>query len=146
MSHANSELDHKKRFLKSYKRNNACIERLEDKLEQLVERIETVRSPNYSGMPRGGTPVTIEELLSDKMDLEKRIERLKKKGTVLKEKVLDEIDTLDDPRYVDILEMFFIDFIPFEDIADITGYTERHVIRLYSEALNVLVKNGTSMS
>ena len=103
------EVKKKKRSLKRYKHNLACVGRLEEKLTLLDDRITSVRSPNYSGMPRGGTPVTIEELLSDKSDLEKRIERLKDKGKRLKDHILEEIDSLEDPRYCEVLEAFFIE-------------------------------------
>ena len=89
-------------------------------------------------MPRGGTPVTIEELLSDKIELEERIERLKGKSKNLKRKILEEIDTLEDPRYCEVLESFFIDNKTLETIAEDEGYTIRHVYRLYSEAIKVL--------
>ena len=132
------EIERKKRSLKRYKKNNACIDRLEEKLILLDERIKSVRSPNYSGMPRGGTPVTLADLISDKTDLEERIERLKKKSKRLKTEILEEIDTLDDMRYVEVLEAFFIDGLTMEDIADECGYTVRHTYRLYSEAISML--------
>ena len=138
-----SALEKKKRFLKRYKRNNACIDRLKNKLLVLTERIESVKSPNMSGMPRGSVPVGVEDLLSDKMDLEKRIAKLKAKKSSLKEKVLEEIDNLEDTRYIDVLEMFFIDCMSFEEIAEVKDYTERHVIRLYTDAIKWLVDNDT---
>jgi DNA-directed RNA polymerase specialized sigma24 family protein len=135
-----SAIERKKKFLKRYKRNNACIDRLKIKLEVLDERIKSVKSPNYSGMPRGGVPVTVEELLSDKLDLENRIARLNAKKSKLKSDVLEQIDNLDDTRYIEVLEMFFIEFMSFGEIAEELGYNERHVIRLYSEAINELVE------
>ena len=138
-----SALEKKKRFLKRYKRNNACIGRLKIKLLVLTERIESVKSPNMSGMPRGSVPVSIEELLSDKMDLENRIARLQAKRSSLKQKVLEEIDNLEDTRYIDILEMFFIDCMSFTEIAEAIGYSERHVVRLYTKAIKKLVDNDT---
>jgi DNA repair exonuclease SbcCD ATPase subunit len=135
------EIERKKRSLKRYKKNLACIRRLEDKLVSLDERITSVRTPNLSGMPRGGTPVTVDELIADKMDLEDRIKRLRKKQRDLKQQTLDEIDSLDDVRYCEILEAFFIDCIPLEEIAEIEGYTVRHVYRLYSEAVTQLALN-----
>lgn len=136
------EIEKKKRSLKRYKKNLACIDRLEAKYILLSERIESVKSPNYSGMPRGGTPVTIEELLSDKLDLEKRIERLKSKGKKIKAEILEEIDTLEDPRLCEILEAFLIDGLSIDEIAENEGYTPRHVYRLYSEAVNILSINS----
>lgn len=128
----------KKRSLKRYRKNVACIERLEKKLVLLDERITSIRSPSFSDMPRGGVPITIDDLMSDKIDLEDRIKRLKAKSRDLKKSVCEEIDSLEDPRYCEVLEAHFIDGLPIEDIADELGYTERHVNRLYSEAITLL--------
>ena len=128
----------KKRSLRRYRKTVECIERLERKLEALDDRITKIKSPSFSGMPRGGVPVTIDDLLSDKMDLEARIERLKGKRRDLKKAVCEEIDSLEDPRYCEILEAYFIDGVSFGDIAEELGYTERRVIALYSEAISIL--------
>lgn len=125
-------IEREKKFLKRYKRNKAMIDRLKGKLSALESRIYTVRSPNLSGMPRGGDPVTAADLLSDKQELEDRIKRLTDKGHVYRSEILARIDELDDPRYADVLEAFFIDCKNFDEIADEIGFTERHVIRLYS--------------
>lgn len=138
------EIKKKKRSLKRYRNNLACIGRLEEKLTLLDERIKSVRSPNYSGMPRGGTPVTIEELLSDKVDLEKRIDRLKVKNKKVKDQILEEIDSLEDSRYCEILEAYFIDCMSMEDIAEEMGYSTRWAYDLYSEAVEELTFNITT--
>ena len=135
------EIAKMKRYLKRYKKNIACISRLELKLTLLDEKIKSVKSPSLSGMPRGGVPVTIEDMLSDKLDLEERIKRLKSKSKRFKAEILEEIDSLDDPRYCEILESFFIDCLSLEDIADNEGYTVRHTYRLYSEAVRTLAVN-----
>ena len=132
------EITKKKNSLKRYKKHLACIKRLENKVITLDARITAIKSPNYSGMPRGGQPITVEDLISDKLELEDRITRLKSKSKDLKRQILDEIDTLDDPRYCEILEAFFVDCIPLEDIAEDNGYTVRHIYRLYSEAVTLL--------
>lgn len=132
------EIESKKRSLKRYKKNKALVGRLEEKLALLEDRLTSVRSPKYSDMPRGGTPVTVEELISDKIELEERIERLRTKGRDLRSEILAEIDTLEDTRYAEVLESFFIDGYTLEEIADNEGYTVRHVYRLYSEAVTFL--------
>lgn len=137
------EIKKKKRSLKRYKVNLACIGRLEEKIILLDERIKSVKSPNYSGMPRGGTPVTVEELLSDKIDLEKRIKRLKEKGKRFKDQILEEIDSLEDPRYCEVLEAFFIDCKTIREIAEDMGYTEVHIYNLYRDAVSELTFSDT---
>ena len=131
-------IESKKRFLKRYRKNYNCIVRLEEKLNLLDVKISSVKSPNFSGMPRGGQPVSIDDMISDKLDLEKRIKRLKEKGKRLKNEILEEIDSLDDPRYVAVLEGFFIDCLSMEDIAENEGYTVRHVYNLYHDAVIAL--------
>ena len=133
------EIERKKRSLKRYRKNQDCIARLEAKLENLKDRIESCRSSNLSGMPRGGVPVTAADLIADKSDLEKRIEKLKAKSRKLKVAVYEEIDSLEEPRYCEVLEARFIDGKTFEDIAEEMGYTERHIYTLYKEAINLLV-------
>ena len=130
-----NELDRRKRILKRYKRNAAMIDRLSEKLEELNNRIYSLRSPGLSDMPRSGEPIRVEDLIADKLILEQRIERLNVKGQALRSELLDLIDNLDDPRYAEILERFFIDREDFDTIANETGYTVRHVIRLYSEGI-----------
>ena len=134
------EIEKKKRSLKRYKKMTACISRLEEKLALLDERLTAIKSPNYSGMPRGGVPVTAEDLISDKMDLEGRIKRLRKKRVNLKRSILEEIDSLEDPTLCEILESFFIDGLSMEDIADQEGYSVRRVYALYSEGVKLLTE------
>lgn len=137
------EVKNKKRSLKRYRNTLACIDRLDDKLKNLDERIKSVKAPNYSGMPRGGTPVTIEELIADKIDLEKRIERLKSKSRKLKDQILEEIDSLDDYRHSEILEAYFIERKTMGEIAKDMGYTERRIYDLYKTAVQKLTFNIT---
>lgn len=133
------ERENKKKYLKRYRRNGVLVGRLERKLEAIEARIQGVRSPSFSGMPRGGEPVTREDLIADKVDLERRIKRLKGKGETIRREILDIIDDLDDWRYAEILEDFLIEEMDFSEIADKMNFTERHVIRLYGEAIDAVM-------
>ncbi len=135
------EIEKKKRSLKRYKKNRALVNRLEEKLNLLDNRITSLRSPKVSDMPRGGTPITTEDLVSDKIELEERIERLKTKGKKLRSEILEEIDTLDEVKHAEILEMFFIDCMNPEDIAEAIPCNIRTVYRLYSEGVRLLTLN-----
>ena len=137
------EIKIKKRSLRRYRNTLACIDRLEEKLRLLETRITSVKSPNYSGMPRGGTPVSLEELLSDKLDLEDRIARLKDKNRKIKAQILDEIDSLEDPRYSEVLEEYFIECKSISRIAVDMGYTEVHIYNLYRKAIEILAFENT---
>lgn len=135
------EVEKKKRSLKRYKKTLACIDRLEAKLDLVNERMTSVRSPNLSGMPRGGQPVTIADLVADKTELEERIERLKARAKRQRHDVLEEIDTLEDPKHAEVLELFFIECLTLEEIADKLRFSDRHIYRLYSEGVTYLSEN-----
>ena len=124
--------------MKRYKKNLACIARLEEKLTLLDDRLTSVKSPSLSGMPRGGTPVTSDDLIADKMELEERIRRLKEKGKAIKKEILNAIDDLSDPRFSGVLEAYFIDDLSFSEIAHDLNYSEKSVIRIYSQGIRAL--------
>jgi hypothetical protein len=142
--HKIQEINRKKRSLKRYKKNLACVGRLEDKLRSLDERRLSVKSPSLSGMPRGGIKVTNEDLTADRIDLEKRIKRLKDKGNRLRDQILEEIDSLEDPRYCEVLEAFFIECKSISDIAEDMGYTDRYIYDLYKDAVTILTFGDVS--
>ena len=132
------DVDSKKQYLKRYKKNLALIDRLKNKVIVLDERSKSLKSPGYSDMPRGGTPITYEDLVAEKDEILRRIKRLEVKGKKLKDEILDKIDELEDVRYVEVLESFFIDCKSFEDIAKDNGYTVRHVVKLYSKGVKLI--------
>lgn len=133
------EIETKKRYLKRYRRNRALISRLKNKIKNLDERMIGLRSPGFSDMPRGGTPITKEDLTVEKVDIERRIKRLEAKGKVIKKEIIDIIDEIEDTRYAEILEAFLIECMDFGDIAEDTGYSTRHIERLYGEAIKAVV-------
>ena len=126
----------KKRFLKRYRKNQELIERLESKVDDYDDRLTKMRTAKFSDMPRGGAPgTTVEDLLDKKKETKERIDKLKIKGKIFRREILSKIDDLDSARHADILEAFCIDCMSFNDIAEEKGYSERHVIALYSEAI-----------
>lgn len=133
-------IESKKRSLKKYKKNLAKLSRLEEKLYTLDERIKSVRSPKLSDMPRGGTPVTLVDLLADKEELEERIARQKAANRNMRHAIIEELDRLDDAKHIEVLELFFIQGLTPEEIAEELCYNVRTVYRLYSEGVRLLTE------
>jgi len=134
--------ERKKKYLKRYRKNRMLVDRLKEKRDSLDGRIVGLRSPGLSDMPRGGTPVSKEDLIAEKLEVEARILRLEDKGRQYKDEILEKIDELDDPRYAEVLESFFVRCKEFGEIAEDNNYTVRHVIRLYSEAIKTMSVDG----
>lgn len=130
--------DFKKRYLKRYRKNRALIDRLKSKVVTLDERIKGIRSPSFSDMPRGGTPITKEDLIAEQDEIIRRIGRLEIKGKNYKSEIIDIIDELEDTRYAEVIEAYFIDCKSLETIADENGYSIRHILRLYREAIDAV--------
>ena len=123
----------KKNYLMRYRKNREAVRRLEKKAVELDQQCCRTKSQNFTGMPRGGTPVSLEEMIADKEETE---ERLKSKGRTIRAELLSAIDDLENARHAEILEAFFVDCKEFDEIAREKEYNKRHVIRLYTEAVN----------
>lgn len=129
------EIENKKIWFRRYGKLLQAEERLKNKLETLEERLRGVRSPNYEGMPRGGRPVTMEDIIVDKAELETRIDKAHARSIQCKRDILEVVDSLEDPRHADILELYFIGCESMDQIAEDLGYNTRSIYRLYADAL-----------
>lgn len=138
MNEKQNQYETTKRYLRRYKKNAEKVKHYEEKLAKIDERLYSISSPVISNEQRGGTPITNAELISDKIELEKRINELVQRGRQFKKDVLDCLDQLDDIREIEVLEAFFLDLKSFDEICDETGYSMRHTIRLYSQGLSKL--------
>lgn len=124
-----------KRFLKRYKRNKDMIRYMCQRRDSLAARIESLRSPGISDMPRGGEHKSKEDLIAEKLDIERRIEKFKARGARFRLEITDVIDTLDNCHEAEVLERYLIDCEDFDEIAAAMGFSERHVVRLYTSAV-----------
>lgn len=134
----NYHKDQKKKWLYRYIKNKENLTRLNERLEVLDQRITSIRSPGFSDMPRGGIPVTLEDLVADKAELEERITRARGRGLIMKQEISDRIHTLDNLRYVGLLEDRFIYGLSMAEIAKTLGCSERHAYLVCKEAIEAL--------
>ena len=125
----------KKKYLGRYRTLVKNIKRLEDKVEELNIKIECVPSSRITGMPKGGTIKTVEDLIADRDELERRIVKLKARGRLCRREITDAIDELDDERFAEILEYYYLDCLTLEDIAEVTAYSTRYIYELYKKAI-----------
>ena len=86
-------------------------------------------------MPRGGEHKSKEDLIAEKLDIERRIEKFKARGARFRREIIDVIDTLDNCHEAEVLERYLIDCEDFDEIAAVMGFSERHVVRLYTSAV-----------
>jgi len=127
-----------KNILIQYRKINTMIRHLESKLDEKESSLMGCKSGKLTGMPRGGAPVTIADALADKVDLERRIEKLRIVAIQKKEIVQSYIDTVLSPRHNDFLTMYYIKCMSVEDIAKTMPCSVRHAWRLYREGIRMV--------
>ena len=123
-----------KEFLSQAWQIDSRIEQKIEERERLESRLTSGRMTNLSGMPRGGQYDWTDSAnsliqLTERINLE--IEDLCR----IKRQVNDAIDAVEDMRYRWILELRYRNYLTWEQIAEKTGYDQRHVYRLHGDAL-----------
>lgn len=134
-----NSFDTNKKFLNRYKPFLRQLKRLEERLYQLDDRIESTHSARITGMPGGGIPRGLNDELVQREELESRINKLLIESKPIKEEILDTLDHLENPNQANVLELFFINDMDLYSISTSLDYSLRQANRLYKEGvLNVI--------
>ncbi len=90
-----------------------------------------------TGMPRKhDCSISKIEVVSKIVDLQEEINRDVEKLVDLKREIVWRIKAVDEPEYQTLLELRYLCFKTWEQIAVDMGYNVRHVFRLHDEAVN----------
>ena len=128
-----------KKLLSQYKRTKELIRDLERQSEDMGEQATCIKSTsNISGMPRGGVPYTVADLLADKDEIDRRIKKLETVAAQRKEIVQTYIDTVLSVRHNRFLTLYYIRCMTIDQISDQEGYVDRSGYRIFSEALDMV--------
>lgn len=111
--------------------------RIESRIEER-ERIQGMliapRTAKLTGMPRGGGVDWTNAVMAI-ADMDSAIAKEIGDLCTIKRQVNDAIEAVEDMRYKRILELRYRNYMTWEAIADITGYTLRNVYELHGKAL-----------
>ena len=129
-----------KRYLNRYRRYMKRVDKLEEKLYQIDVQIQGLKGRQITDMPRGGRTLTTDDLLIKKEETEHRIQNLLDRSKKIRYEVFDCIDTLEDDRFAEILECYFIERLTFEEIAEQKNYSVRHVGYLYGKGIELVAR------
>ena len=123
-----------KEFLRRARSIDRRIDEATERVERLRARLESGRMSSITGMPRGGASdwtVTADRLIELERDVNARVRDMCR----LKRLAQEAIDRVDDARYRELLELYYIDGFTWEQVAETMEYDVRHVTRLHGEAL-----------
>ena len=132
------EAEKTKKILGRYKKLLRAAETFDRQAKELGDRAETMGSKKISDMPRGGKHATMEDLLAEKADLERRRDGLLEKAEQEKQKVQQYIDRVESERHNHLLYGLYLQNMSVEEVADAEGYSIRQEWRIYKEAHNII--------
>ena len=113
-------------------------QRINSKLEQIASLNELAMkcTSTLTGMPRNhDRSISKIEVVSKIVDLQEEINRDVEKLVDLKRELVWRIKAVDDTEYQTLLELRYLCFKTWEQIAVDMGYNVRHVFRLHDEAV-----------
>lgn len=120
------------------------LKRLQEKLEKITIKIESIRSSNISSMPKSsGLAQDISDLLGQQEEYQSLIIKKIMKLEESRQKAESSIDTLEDSRLKLILNYVYLEDMTFKEIAVDLRKSERHIRRLHDIAIRLMkiVKN-----
>lgn len=112
---------------------------IENKLEQVtsLRNLATKVNSALSPVPPSGTSQgnRLENIISEMVDLEKEIDEEVDRLVALKRNILKAINRIEDSKERMVLEMRYLNFKDWPDIADKTGVRLRRVYQIHRDAL-----------
>lgn len=123
-----------KEFLRRARRVDRQIDEAIERVERLRARLEAGRMSSITGMPRGGGAdwtLTADRLI----ELEQRVNARIREMCALKHAAMDAIDQVEDARLREVLELYYIDGMTWEQVAARMELDLRWVYRLHGQAL-----------
>lgn len=124
-----------KEFLRRARAIDRRVDESMERAERLRARLEAGRMSSLTGMPRGGGAdwtVTADRLI----ELERRINERTRELVRWKLLAIDAIRAVEEPRLAELLELYYIDGLTWEQVAERMGYQDvRWVYELHGRAL-----------
>ena len=124
-----------KEYLRQLKTASIKIEQKEDELERLKAAAESISANNESERVQTTPRDRISEDVACIADLKEEINRDIGELLILRNKIINEIQSLDNPVYIDILYKRYVEYKTLEEIAVEMRYSYRQVLRLHGLAL-----------
>ncbi len=144
LSKEEKEKQAKIKLLKQVYWDEKNLKRLQEKLEKITIKIESIRSSNISSMPKSsGLAQDISDLLGQQEEYQSLIIKKIMKLEKSRQKAESSIDTLEDSRLKLILNYVYLEDMTFKEIAVDLRKSERHIRRLHDIAIRLMkiVKN-----
>ena len=123
-----------KEFLRRARTVDRRVDEAHERVERLRARLEAGRISQITGLPRGGASDWTET--ADRLiELERRVNARIRELVRWKLMAMDAIDQVEEARLREVLELYYIDGLTWEQVAERMGYVVRQIYRLHGVAL-----------
>ena len=123
-----------KEFLRRARTVDRRVDEAQERVDRLRAQLEAGRMSSVTGMPRGGAMDWTET--ADKLILlEQRVNAKTREFVRWKLAAIDAIRAVEEPRLAEVLELYYIDGMTWEQVAQRMGVDVRTVYRLHGRAL-----------
>ena len=123
-----------KEFLRRARSVDRRVDEAQERVERLRARLESGRMSSVTGMPRGGGSNWTET--ADRLiELEQVVNQRTRELVRWKLAAIDAIRGVEEPREAEVLELYYIDALTWEQVAQRMALDLRWVYRLHGRAL-----------
>ena len=124
-----------KEYLRQIRLFDICIRQKEAELAAMRSELENMSAAVTGERVQTSAKDKMSEKVSHIVDLEAQIIRDKESFLRMKDRIINEIQGLDNSVYVDILYKRYVEYKQLEEIAVEMNYSYRQVLRLHGFAL-----------
>lgn len=124
-----------KAYLIRYRKKKALIRNLVQRYNERKSRTESIQSKQLTFTPGGGTPVTLDDRLIKLENLAERINQYQDEARAIRNEICSKLDMLENVKQSEVLELYFIDELTLESVADEMTYSLRQIYRLYTDGV-----------
>lgn len=123
-----------KEFLRRARSVDRRVDEAQERVQRLRARLESGRMSAVTGMPRGGSADWTET--ADRLiELEQVVNQRTRELVRWKLAAIDAIRSVEEPREAELLELYYIDALTWEQVAQRMALDLRWVYRLHGRAL-----------
>jgi len=123
-----------KEFVRRARSVDRRVDEAQERVERLRARLESGRMSSVTGMPRGGGSDWTET--ADRLiELEQVVNQRTRELVRWKLATIDAIKSVEEPREAEVLELYYIDALTWEQVAQRMALDLRWVYRLHGRAL-----------